>query len=177
MKKIVLSGLISIALFMSSAPCVALEAASNPELEQELRLLAQSIDNLTRQLKVGANATEQRKLHQLDIAIAYLNFRSRRIEMFERELQSNRAMRNRLSDSLAQFQQEEDNLPQFFDGNQQEELRRAKSELELRKKMISDRLNRIDEEIILLENRIMEMQDQIDSVESFVQKNLDALKH
>jgi hypothetical protein len=46
-------------------------------------------------------------------------------------------------------------------------------ELGFRRQAVKDRISRTDEEIILIENRIMEMQSQIDSVESFVQKNLE----
>jgi chromosome segregation ATPase len=93
--------------------------------------------------------------------------------MFERDLQSARTSRNRLDDILEQFQREEDSLSQAFDPNQRDVMQRAREELSFRRQTIKDRLSRKDEEIILLENRIMEMQSQIDSVESFVQKNLE----
>ena len=140
---------------------------------QELRSLAESIDNLTRQLSVKSGSDDQEtRLRKLDIAISYLNFRSRRIEMFERDLQSSRAGRNRLEDLLDQFSREEESLAQTFDGNP-ENIERAKEEMALRRQAIKTRISRMDEEIILLENRIMDMQSQIDSVESYVQKNLE----
>jgi len=92
--------------------------------------------------------------------------------MFERELQSSRTARNRLEDALNQFDREEETLAEMFDGNQ-DNIQRAKEELSLRRQLIKGRLSRMDEEIILLENRIMDMQSQIDSVESYVQKNLE----
>ncbi len=93
--------------------------------------------------------------------------------MFEQDLQASRTNRNRIEDVLEQFQREEDNLSLAFDSNQQEDLERAREELHFRKQAIKDRQNRLDEEIILLENRVMDMQSQIDSVENFVQKNLE----
>jgi hypothetical protein len=123
----------------------------------ELKTLSNAVDNLSRQIaKQSGNAEEETTLRKLDIAIAYLNFRSRRIEMFERDLQSSRASR----------------LSQSFDSNQQESMQKAREELRFRQQAIKDRGSRLDEEIILLENRIMDMRSQIDSVESFVQKNL-----
>ena len=139
----------------------------------ELRTLARSIDNLARQMeKQSAGTARDTTLRKLDLAIAYLNFRSRRIEMFERELQSTRSNRNRLDDALENFQREEESLSRSFDGNHRESMQKAREELSLRRKIVKDRISRLDEEIVLLENRIMDMQSQIDSVESFVQKNL-----
>lgn len=139
----------------------------------ELRTLSTAIDNLAKQLQQQtARGHKDVALQKLDIAIAYLNFRSRRIEMFERELQLARSNRNRLDDVLEQFQREEESLPQSFDASQREAMQRAREELGFRRQVVKDRISRMDEEVILLENRIMEMQSQIDSVESFVQKNL-----
>jgi len=139
----------------------------------ELKTLSNAVDNLSRHIaKQSGKTEEETTLHKLDIAIAYLNFRSRRIEMFERDLQSSRASRSRIEDALEQFQREENSLSQRFDSNQQNAMQRAREELRFRQQVIKDRGSRLDEEIILLENRIMDMRSQIDSVESFVQKNL-----
>lgn len=143
-------------------------------IADEIKALSTAVDKLTRQLsEQKASSNEETTLRKLDIAIAYLNFRSRRIEMFEHDLQSSRAQRNRIEDVLEQFQREEDNLSRTFEPNQQEELQRAREELRFRQQSIKDRRNRLDEEIILLENRVLDMQNQIDSIESFVQKNLE----
>ena len=143
-------------------------------IADEIKALSAAVDKLTLQLsQQKAPSNEETTLRKLDIAIAYLNFRSRRIEMFEQDLQSSRAQRNRIEDVLEQFQREEDNLSRSFEPNQQEELQRTREELRFRQQSIKDRRNRLDEEIILLENRIMDMQSQLDSVESFVQKNLE----
>lgn len=143
-------------------------------LADEIKALSAAVDELTSQIaRQTGDSKEDAKLRKLDIAIAYLNFRSRRIEMFERDLQAKRTIRNRTEDLLEQFQREEDNLPLAFASNQQNDLERAREELQFRKQTIKDRQSRLDEEIILLENRIMDMQSQIDSVETFVQKNLE----
>jgi len=178
MKKISLVG-VFISIMMA---CICLsDQVIAAEIDQgqviiadEIKALSAAVDNLTRQIaQQTGDAKEAGKLRKLDIAIAYLNFRSRRIEMFEQNLQASRTNRNRIVDVLEQFQREEDNLSLAFDSNQQEELERAREELRFRKQAIKDRQNRLDEEIILLENRVMDMQSQIDSVENFVQKNLE----
>ena len=169
----ILMGAIIIGLCFTSQAMATEQDMSAALVADELKTLSNAVDNLSRQIaKQSGNSEEETTLRKLDIAIAYLNFRSRRIEMFERDLQSSRASRNRIEDVLEQFQREENSLSQSFDSNQQDAMQKAREELRFRQQAIKDRGSRLDEEIILLENRIMDMRSQIDSVESFVQKNL-----
>lgn len=169
----ILMGAIIICHCFTSQSMATEQDISAALVADELKTLSNAVDNLSRQIaKQSGNAEEETTLRKLDIAIAYLNFRSRRIEMFERDLQSSRASRNRIEDVLEQFQREENSLSQSFDSNQQESMQKAREELRFRQQAIKDRGSRLDEEIILLENRIMDMRSQLDSVESFVQKNL-----
>ena len=169
----ILMGAIIFGLCFTSQVMATEQDMSAALVAEELKTLSNAVDNLSRQIaKQSGNAEEETTLRKLDIAIAYLNFRSRRIEMFERDLQSSRASRNRIEDVLEQFQREENSLSQSFDSNQQESMQKAREELRFRQQAIKDRGSRLDEEIILLENRIMDMRSQLDSVESFVQKNL-----
>ena len=169
----ILMGAIIIGLCFTSQASATEQDMSAALVAEELKTLSNAVDNLSRQIaKQSGNAEEETTLRKLDIAIAYLNFRSRRIEMFERDLQSSRASRNRIEDVLEQFQREENSLSQSFDSNQQDAMQKAREELRFRQQAIKDRGSRLDEEIILLENRIMDMRSQLDSVESFVQKNL-----
>ena len=169
-----LMGTIIICLCLTSQATATEKEMSTAMIADELKTLSNAVDNLSRQIARQEGATEEETtLRKLDIAIAYLNFRSRRIEMFERDLQSARTSRNRIEDVLEQFQREENSLSQSFESNQQEAMQRAREELRFRQQAIKDRGSRLDEEIILLENRVMDMRSQIDSVESFVQKNLE----
>jgi predicted nucleic acid-binding Zn-ribbon protein len=169
----ILMGAIIFGLCFTSQVMATEQDMSAALVAEELKTLSNAVDNLSRQIaKQSGNAEEETTLRKLDIAIAYLNFRSRRIEMFERDLQSSRASRNRIEDVLEQFQREENSLSQSFDSNQQDAMQKAREELRFRQQAIKDRGSRLDEEIILLENRIMDMRSQLDSVESFVQKNL-----
>ncbi len=170
----ILFGLLVICLCLSSSALAAPSERDGTLIAEELKALSTSINGLTKQMEAQAGSvSKDTTLRKLDIAIAYLNFRSRRIEMFERDLQSARTGRNRLDDVLEQFQREEESLSQTFDPSQKDAIQRAREELSFRRQTVKGRLSRMDEEIILLENRIMEMQSQIDSVESFVQKNLE----
>lgn len=174
--RIIIGGMV-VCLCLSSQATASEIDQGEVIIADEIKSLTAAVDKLTAQMsKQAVDSKEAVTLRKLDIAISYLNFRSRRIEMFERDLQSTRANRNRIEDAMEQFRREEDNLSQAFDSNQQENLQRAREELRFRRQAINARANRLDEEIILLENRIMDMQSQLDSVESFVQKNLDVYR-
>ncbi len=152
---------------------VAQEKFSDALMATELRALTSAVEKLSAQLGGESGLTSQETtLRKLDIAVAYLNFRSRRIEMFERELQTMRSSRNRLEDTFEQLRQEEDNLARAFGSGQPDITLKAREDLRFRRKVVRDRIERFDSEIVMLENRILEMQHQLDSVESFVQKNM-----
>lgn len=164
---------LTICLCMNSNAIASQNYTDDALIARELSTLSATIADLAKQMQKQAEiAHKETALQQLDIAIAYLSLRSRRIEMFEKELHSSRSNRNRLDSALEQIQSEEDGLSKTFDTSQRENRQRASEELNFRRRIIKDRISRLDEEIILLENRIMDMQSQIDSVESFVQKNL-----
>lgn len=170
----ILFSVLALGLCLFSNANAAQNDAGEAMISEEIRALTTAINSLAKHINAQAGSTHKdTTLRKLDIAIAYLNFRSRRIEMFERDLQSARTNRNRFDDLLEQFQREEEGLSQSFDSNQKDAMQRAREELKFRRQAIRDRVNRMDEEIILLENRIMDMQSQIDSVENFVQKNLE----
>ena len=169
-----LLNMLVISLCLSSNAIAVQHDVDNAMIAEEIKALSTAVDNLAKQMAKQAVSNHQdTSLRKLDIAIAYLNFRSRRIEMFDRDMQSMRTSRNRLNDVLEQFKREEDGMSQSFDSNQQEAIERAREQLSFRREVVKNRISRMDEEIILLENRIMDMQSQIDNVESFVQKNLD----
>ncbi|MBW2688364.1 MAG: hypothetical protein JRC99_00345 [Deltaproteobacteria bacterium] len=172
--RVLLSVLVICLCLSSNAIAAGQHDIDDAMIAEELRALSTAVDNLAKQMANQAESEGQdTNLRKLDIAISYLNFRSRRIEMFERDMQSMRTSRNRLEDILEQFKREEDSLSQSFDSNQREAIERTREGLSFRRQAVKDRISRMDEEIILLENRIMDMQSQIDSVESFVQKNLE----
>ena len=170
----VLLGVLAFSLCLPGNTMAAQHNIEEAMIARELKTLSAAVDNLAQQIaRQAGNEQQDTTLRNLDIAIAYLNFRSRRIEMFEQDLQAVRSNRNRLDDVLEQFQREEESLSNAFDANQREAMQRARDELSFRRQVVKDRISRMNEEVILLENRIIDMQSQIDSVESFVQKNLE----
>jgi prefoldin subunit 5 len=170
-KIVIIGALFGCCLVIPAA--AAQEKSVNAPRTSELAALTAAIDNLAAQLaQKSGDSGQDINLRKLDIAISYLNFRSRRIEMFERELQTMRTSRNRLDDMVEQLRQEEESLTQAFGSGQPDVTRKAREDLRFRKKVILDRIERFDSEIVMLENRVSEMQHQIDNVESFVQKNM-----
>lgn len=164
-----------LACCLASQPSTAAEAATDTDLiALEIRNLSTSVDRLTDLLYQQAQQNSQQDLlRKLDIAVSYLNFRSRRIEMIERDMRSSASLKTRLEDVIQQWEQRLEDLEnsrqtgQLQDTDDQE-VEEAKEQL----KMLKQRLSRMDTEIIQYENRITELRERLDSVESFVEKNL-----
>lgn len=149
-----------------------ISSASNDSITR----LAEALEKLTLQLESRATAEDQStELRKLDIAIAYLNFRSRRIETLERDLSMIRNERTRLEDAIQNWRERQDNLAKDLEessGDEKQSLQRSLQDLTARIKSFDQRLARLEEEIIVRENRILELQDELDSVETYVQQHL-----
>ncbi len=150
------------------------DQASAEMIALEIRNLSTSVDRLTRLLyDQGLQKEQDDILRKLDIAVAYLNFRSRRIEVLERDLQGSRSTRSRLEDVIRQWEQRLERIEQAADSStppEQVDLNRDEAAQQL--KMLRQRLSRLDGEIVGYENRVIELQNDLDSVESFVERNL-----
>ena len=84
-------------------------------IADEVKVLSAAVDTLNKQIaRQAGSAKEDTALRKLDISIADLIFRSRCIEIFERELQTTKAHRNRIEDMLEQFKREGNNFSQSF---------------------------------------------------------------
>lgn len=163
--------------FLGKDLASAADLRGDDRLANEIRMLAAAIDRLAALYEEGKRQAEQDALsHKLDTAIAYLNFRSRRIELLEQDLQELKISRDRLDTFLIQIVEKE-NLLEAQARNSTigstAEIEKARKEHDLRVKMVQERLDRVDRETIILENKIQELQDEISSVESFVQRNLE----
>lgn len=162
-------------ILLPQSASAAGKPADSELIALEIRNLSTSVDRLTNLLYQQTQKNDREQiLHKLDIAVAYLNFRSRRIEMMERDLQNDRNLKTRLEDIVKQWEQrlaetEEIAKPDVGRQNSQDlQVAEAKDQL----KMLKQRLARVDNEIIDYENRVLELHDQLDSVESYVEKNL-----
>lgn len=171
--------LLSLSLFLTiiTMPLSATAATDSEAAEivaLEIRNLAISVDRLTQLLFEQEKQNKQDELlRKLDIAVSYLNFRSRRIEMLERDKQNTQSTKNRLEDIIQQLearieQLEEDNTGGTDDKNQQ-----AQNDTREQLKMLQNRLDRTDDKIIDFDNQITELRNQLDDVEAFVERNLE----
>ena len=146
-------------------------------LATEMKKLTAAVERLADLQESNRQLEEQEVLaRKLDTAIAYLNFRSRRIELLEQDLQEMRVSRNQMDTILMRFEEKKE----LFDAEARSgtigsntEAVKARQEHELRIKLFQERMAQFDEEMVRLENKILQLQDEISSVESFVQRNLE----
>ena len=142
----------------------------------EIRNLSASVDRLTQLLYQQAEKKQEDEvLRKLDIAVAYLNFRSRRIEMLERDRQNNQSIKNRLEDFIQQMESRIEQLDETesTDPEEIEKNKRTREETQEQLKMMKLRLERIDEKLFSYDNQILELRNQLDDVEGFVERHLE----
>jgi len=154
------------------------QASANEDAEiiaLEIRNLSTSVDRLTQLLYEQKQKQEQADvLRKLDIAVAYLNFRSRRIEMLERDRQNSHTTKTRLEDIIQQLENRLEQLENTDteDGTADNNLTARKETLE-QIKMLKQRLARVDDKLIDFDNQIVELRNQLDDVEGFVERHLE----
>ena len=164
-------------LLLIALPAVgrAADEAAAEIVALEIRNLSTSVDRLTELLYNQALQKEQDVvLRKLDIAVAYLNFRSRRIEQLERDKQRANTTRTRFEDIIRQWEQRleqlEDQDPTAQGG---QDTTSSKQEAQEQLKMLKQRLTRVDSELLEYDNRISDLQSQLGSVEDFVERHLE----
>ena len=153
-----------------------LDQANAEIIALEIRNLSTSVDRLTRLLYDQAVQEQNDKvLRKLDIAVAYLNFRSRRIETLQRDLQNTRSTRTRMEDISRQMEVRLEELEQQAadQPGPSDALEINRDEIRQQLAMLKKRSARLDTEILDYENNLAELQSQLDSVESFVERHLE----
>jgi len=172
-----LCGCIAIlACLATSSPATAAGADAAEIIALEIRNLSTSVDRLTQLLFEQEKQKQQDAiLRKLDIAVSYLNFRSRRIEMLEQDKQNNQAIKNRLEDIIQQvegrLEKLENSSPDTPTDASENEGRRRETQEQL--KMMKLRLARVEETLIDYDNQIIELRNQLDDVEGFVERHLE----
>jgi chromosome segregation ATPase len=152
------------------------ESVTAEIISLEIRNLSSSVDRLTRLIYDQTQLNNQdRDLRKLDIAVAYLNFRSRRIEQLERDKQRSVAAKTRLEDVINQWEQRIELFAEQAANNQgvQHNTEQAKQEAQEQLKMLKQRLTRVDTDLLEYDNKIVELQTQLDSIEAFVERHLE----
>ena len=152
------------------------ESATAEIISLEIRSLSTSVDRLTDLLYSQAQQNNQDTvLRKLDIAVAYLNLRSRRIEQLERDKQRSNNSKTRFEDVIRQWEQRVEQIEEQ-DGNDQGTQKKnelSKQEAQEQLKMLKQRLARVDTELLEYDNKIIELQSQLDSVEDYVERHLE----
>ena len=165
--------LLLICFSFTSVPAHESADSENASVVTELSALAASIERLTSVLESQPGAGDKDLLYQkLNLAIAYLNFRSRRIEALEQDVQATRSAKAQIESTLNVWLERQQEMSASDSGLASEEARQRNDDVQMRIDLVKERLERLDSEIVNLESKIYELQGQIDSVEEFVQKNL-----
>lgn len=155
----------------------AVLAASGSAGSSDVDRLAAAIERLADLYEDGRKQVQEDSLaRKLDTAIAYLNFRSRRIERLEQDLQQLRSTRDRMDTFIMQMEEkrqlaEAEARSSAIDSSEEMEKRRREHELSV--KIMQERIDRTDREIVMVENQVQDLQSELSSVESFVQRNLE----
>jgi len=160
-----------------SVPGRCEEPADTSQLTTQLGVLATAVERLAKQLETEKQLREEDvRFRKLDLAIAYLNFRSRRIEALEREIDSQRNFRSRIEEKLpivAERLREVELSMQEYPQGAPQELQGAYDDLLAQQELFRDRISRIDENLVMKENLMYELQNQIRDVEDYVQRHLE----
>lgn len=122
------------------------------------------------------SAGKKESLEKLNLAIAYLSFRSRRIEALERDITAMKNTRTNAEEAQKNWNDRilalEERQKQSS-GGVSEELSRMIEDAKTQLSVFKERQSRIGDEIVQLENRNYELQREISVIEKFVERHLD----
>jgi chromosome segregation ATPase len=162
-------------LLLPFSPAVAAEQKTVPPVPVEA--LTTAVNRLAAALEAEQkSASNKESLEKLNLAIAYLSFRSRRIETLERDITSLKNSRTNLEEAQKTWNERISALEERQKQNQgggSEELNRMIEDAKTQLTVFKDRQSRLGEEIIQLENRNYELQREISTIEKFVERHLD----
>ena len=162
-------------LLLSSSPSAASE--QNSLSPASVEALTSAINRLATALEAEQkSANNKESMEKLNLAIAYLSFRSRRIEVVERDITAMKNTRSNIEDAqktwneriLALEERQKQNM-----GGANGDLSKMIEDSKTQMAAFKERQARLGEEIIQLENRNYELQREISSIEKFVERHLE----
>jgi hypothetical protein len=169
--------LISFLVFLF-LPCIGLaneQADQVKDLESEVVLIRQSINELGQLLKSQQQKTSE--LQELQIAVTYLSFRSRSVELKEWDLRQKKEGRDRMEDMIAKIEADPDAWDKrdraFQINNNGQPSSNEPRPSERRIKMLQERIESLDTDILKAELEIQEVKDDLAVYEAYVQKKLN----
>jgi hypothetical protein len=144
-------------------------------LESEVLLMKRSFDELFQLLKSQQHQTDE--LQKLQIAVTYLSFRSRSIEVKEYDLRQRKESRARLEKIIAKIEEdpdEWDKRDKTFQSNNlgQSSLNEARPS-ERRIEMLRERIESLDTDILKAELEIQEVKEGLAVYEAYIQEKLN----
>jgi len=151
-------------------------AATDEKLRQSIDRLTTAIEQLAKSQQTGTQSTQHDDLmRRLSLAVAYLDYRSRRIEALEMERSEIHTSLERFEDFIRSIERREEAIDENLRNNPQAsraETEQSRKELEDQKKMMTERIARGDSKLIQLDNEITALKSQLVPIERFIQENL-----
>ena len=158
--------LVSLLVFF---PGVVSAQNAPPSEQRDFGQMTRALESLNLMLKEQqSRADRSYQLQKLEIAISYLNFRSRSIEVKEKELQGLRESRDRMEEMLLEIKREADS--DEFSTRQSGQSSHAERSTLL--DHWQQRIDRIKNEITTLEIQIMTLSTGLADIENYVEKSL-----
>lgn len=162
-------------LLLPFSPAVAAEPKAVAPVPVEALTVA--VNRLAAALETGQkSASNKESLEKLNLAIAYLSFRSRRIESLERDITTMKNSRTNLEEAqktwnerILALEERQRQSP----GGMSDDLSRMIEDAKTQLTAFKERQSRLGEEIIQLENRNYELQREISVIEKFVERQLN----
>lgn len=172
-----MSRLITIcALFSLLLPFTATAAEQKTAAPASIEQLTLAVNRLAAALEAQQRqATDKESLERLNLAIAYLSFRSRRIESLERDITSMKNMRNNIEEAQKTWNERILSLEERQKesvGGASDELARMIDESRTQLAVFKERQSRLGDEIVQLENRNYDLQRELSTIETYVERHL-----
>ena len=161
-------------LLLPFSPATAAEPNSPPPASVEA--LTAAVNRLAAALEAEhKSAGNKESLEKLNLAIAYLSFRSRRIETLERDITAMKNSRTNVEEAQKTWNERifalEERQKQS-QGGVNDDLSRMIEDAKTQLTVFKERQSRLGDEIIQLENRNYELQRELSVIEKFVERHL-----
>lgn len=171
----VIAALLSVSQPLTSV-AMGQQGKTSNDLSGDVFLMTQSLDELIQLIKSQQSKIDD--FHKLQAAISYLSFRSRSIETKQMELRFKKDRRENIESTIVRIKDDPDKWDEydktFASSNQVNSSETRPSELRL--KLLQDKLESLNTEIITLDTEIQNSQDELASFESYVQKKLELIQ-
>ena len=153
---------------------------SPEDLGSAIDRLTTTVERLTTILDAGtAFESDERETQRVEVAVSILALRYRKIEQLEREIQRISREEEEIPDSMAMMQADVEQYESYAraeTGQLSEQDKEGIAAMELRIRLEQDRLDRLAERRLLLENDLAAAQRRLSSIESILDAWLDKLE-